>query len=325
MKKNLKQLRKEFLYDAVERKLETFFSEWDDNELEFEGTPDEFHNFTTELARTGYYGRACTVLEKGIKQYSANSDLLADYLNYGIKCGMLKQCEKYYKQLDEINDQKKTWRAFDFSIDYLLFLINDENREDVIIQLKQKALDLVERFKKALPTEELAYLSEYQIYEATFDKKTGLQKLQQFLNDEEREAKVAPKCHLKYIDEMLTTGEYDQVVLYANDGAAEAAQEQEGVDTGYFFYALALAKDALWLKADKGKINDDREEAETILRYYQTAYDTLDDNKTSYFKVISKRYKIISNISGVDKTLNDWRNVTNLSNNLLKNISNIIE
>lgn len=320
MKKNLKQLRNEFIRHVIERDLDNFFSEWDDNDLEFEGTPDEFHNFTTELARAGYYGRACSVLEKGIMQYGMNTDLLADFLNYGIKCGKIDKCEEFYQQLDQINDRKKTWRAFDFSIDYLLFKIGEENDDDIIIQLKEKALSLVERFKKTLPTEELAYLAEYQIYESSFDKATGLQKLALFLNDNNRTAKVAPKCHLRYIDEMLEIGEYEEVISYANDGAAEAAQEQEGVDTGYFFYALALAKDALWLKADKGKPNVDKEEATTILRYYQTAYDTLDENKTSYFKVIAKRYKIIANIAGLDQKLNEWRSNTGNTSELLKNM-----
>lgn len=325
MKKYLKQLRSEFLKCVFERNLEEFFLEWDSNELEFEGTAGEFHNFTAELARAGYYGRACSILEKGIEQYAMDTDLLADYLNYGIKCGMSKECEKFYHQLDKINDKKKTWRAFDFSIDYLLFRISEENDDSIIEQLKQEALGLVERFKKVLPTEELAYLSEYQIYEATFDKRTGLHKLAQFLNDDQRTAKVAPKCHLKYIDEMLEVGEYEQVILYANDGAAEAAQEQEGVDTGYFFYALALAKDALWLKADKGKPNVDKEDALTILCYYQTAYDTLDDNKSAYFKVIAKRYKIISNIAGLDQKLNEWRSSAGNTSDLFRNIQNILE
>lgn len=325
MKKNLKQLRSEFIRHLFERDLEDFFSEWDNNALEFEGTPDEFHNFTTELARAGYYGRACSVLEVGIAQYGMNTDLLADFLNYGIKCGMADKCEIFYHQLDQINDRKKTWRAFDFSIDYLLFKIGEENDDNVIEQLKEEALSIVERFKNALPAEELAYLAEYQIYEASFDKETGLQKLAQFLNNENRTAKVAPKCHLRYIDEMLEIGEYEEVISYANDGAAEAAQEQEGVDTGYFFYALALAKDALWLKADKGKPNVDKEEAVTILRYYQTAYDTLDENKTAYFKVIAKRYKIIANIAGLDQKLNEWRSGAGNKSDFLKNLQSVLE
>lgn len=306
---NLKQARKTFVFYLIQRNTDAYFEEWDKNELMFEGTAEEFHNFAMDLAKEGFYGRVCTMLEKGIQQYPNNTDLLADFLAYGIRCGKIDECETYYLQLNKINDKKKTWRAFNFAIDFLLFKISLENEDKEIEKLKAEALSLIVRFKKALPEEELAYLSEYQVYEATFDKKTGVKKLVAFLDNPNRTAKVAPKCHLKYIDIMLESGEYEKVILYASDGAAEAAQEQEGVDTGYFFYALALAKDALWLKTDKGKENVDKEEAETILRYYQTAYDTLDDNKEAYFKVIVKRYRIIANIAELDKDhkLNEWR------------------
>lgn len=314
MKKYVKQTSVDFLISLKNRTSDSFFLEWDNNSLEFEGSPNEFHNFSAELARNGYYGRACTVLEYGIETYPMNTDLLADFLNYGIKCNQLEMCSRIFNELDEIDDKRKTWRAFDFSIDYLLFLIEKTNSEEEIQKFKEQALDIICRFKQSLPNNELPYLAEYQVYESTFEKRLGLKKLEEFLNDNNRQARVAPKCHLKYIEEMLSMGQYEQVVLYANDGAAEAAEEQEGVDTGYFFYALALAMDALWLKADKGKTNVDKDEAHKILKYYQTAYDTLDEDKHQFFKVISKRYKIIANVAEISSQLNEWRNEQLLSN-----------
>lgn len=302
MKKSVLQLRSEFIRKIVERKTDDFFSEWDAFELNIEGTADEIHNFATELARAGYYGRACDILEKGIEQYKLNTDLLADFLAYGIRCGRLAECEEYYNLLNGISDRRKTWRAFRFGVDYLISKIESTDNDSAIEALKEDALSLVERFKKALPEEELAYLCEYDVHEAAFDEETGLFKLEAFLNNENRAAKVAPKCHLKFIEKMLEKGEYEKITYYANDGAAEAAQEQEGVDTGYFFYALALAKDALWLKSDAKKESVEKDEAAEILRCYQTAYDTLDDNKEAYFKVIQKRYKIIANYSDLSES-----------------------
>ena len=309
MKKNVLQLRSDFIRKLFQHEPEEFFVEWDNIDIEIEGTADEIHNFSTELARAGYYGRACFVLEQGIAQYKLNTDLLADFLAYGIRCGQIEKCELFYEQLDKISDRRKTWRAFRFAIDYLIYKIGETDDDNVISELKKTALCLVERFKRTLPEEELAYLCEYDIYEATFDKETGLVKLEEFLNDDNRTAKVAPKCHLKYIDKMLEKGEYEKITLYANDGAAEAAQEQESVDTGYFFYALALAKDAIWLKSEQKKDSVEKDEATSILRCYQTAYDTLDKDKDEYFKVIEKRFKIIANYSGLsdDVQLKDRR------------------
>ncbi len=322
MRKNVLQLRKEFVKKLMHQDPDGFFSDWDTSEIEIEGTADEIHNFSTELARAGYYGRACFILEQGIAQYSLNTDLLADYLAYGVRCGEIQKCEEYFEKLNQISDRRKTWRAFRFAVDYLIFKINETDDDNEIAGLKKDALNIVERFKNALPEEELAYLCEYDIYEATFDVTTGLNKLESFLNNENRTAKVAPKCHLKYIDKMLQKGEYEKITLYANDGAAEAAQEQESVDTGYFFYALALAKDALWLKSEQKKDSIEKDEAAEILRCYQTAYDTLDPDKVAYFKVIEKRYKIIANYSGLaeSKQLKERKFGTDSTFDLLQSI-----
>ena len=310
MKKYLKQLRTNLILRSMGGYLkdDSFFDEWDQNRIEFQGSNYEFHNVAVEIADFGYYDRACQLLDSGIAQYPNDTDLLADYLEFGIKCNKVDVCNNYFTKLDEIDDKKNTWRSFNYLINFLIYNINIASDNTEINALKNQSLTLIERFKKCLPRDELAYLSEFKLYEATFEKDLGLEKLEKFLNSENRIAKVAPRCHLRFIDEMLEMGEYEKVVLYASDGAAEAAQEQESVDTGYFFYALALSKDALWLKSDASTINDDTDEARLILKYYQTAYDTLDDNKQSYFKVIAKRYKIISNISGLDMKLNEWRN-----------------
>lgn len=327
MKKNVLQLRNEFLKNLMHQKSDSFFEKWDTEDIEIEGTADEIHNFSTELARTGYYGRACYILDQGISQYKLNTDLLADFLAYGVRCGQISKCEEYFKKLNNISDRRKTWRAFRFAVDYLIYKISETDDDDEILNFKTTALNVVERFKKILPEEELAYLCEYDIYEATFDENTGLIKLEEFLNDANRTAKVAPKCHLKYIEKMLEKGEYEKITFYANDGAAEAAQEQESVDTGYFFYALALAKDALWLKSERKKDAIEKDEADEILRCYQTAYDTLDPNKTAYFKVIEKRYKIIANYSGLSESrqLNERMYMPDSTLDILNSIQSVVE
>lgn len=327
MKKSVLQLRRDFIKSLMRQNPDGFFVDWDVADIEIEGTADEIHNFSTELARAGYYGRACYILEQGIAQYKLNTDLLADFLAYGVRCGQSHKCEEYFDRLNNISDRRKTWRAFRFAVDFLIYKISETDNDDEISSLKETALNIVERFKKVLPEEELAYLCEYEIYEATFDESTGLTKLEEFLNNDNRTAKVAPKCHLKYIDKMLQKGEYEKITLYANDGAAEAAQEQESVDTGYFFYALALAKDALWLKSEQKKDAIEKDEAAEILRCYQTAYDTLDSDKTAYFKVIEKRYRIIANYSGLAESsqLKERNRGTDNTMDLLQSIQSIVE
>ena len=124
MKKYLKQLRREIIHRSFNNGLyqkEDIFDEWDENHIEFEGSNAEFHNFVSTIVELGYYDRACEVLKEGINQYPNDTDLLADYLAFGKMCNKITECDKYYNILDSIPDKKKTWRAFSFSIDYLIY------------------------------------------------------------------------------------------------------------------------------------------------------------------------------------------------------------
>lgn len=300
--KNQNELKRRLIMDA-----EGFFSEWDKENVLFEGSADDFHNYATDLARFGFYGRACQVLEAGLAVHAKNTDLLADYLAYGVKCGKGKECNKYFNVLLKLSNRKQTWRSFRFSVSYLIWKMEMADSDEEVAKMKSEALSIVERAKKVFPKDETHYLSEYEVYEASGEKDEGLKQLEAFLRDPNRCAKVAPKCHLKFIDEMMEEGEYQKVLDFACVGAAEAAQEQEGVDTGYFFYLYALALDAKWLKTDKQKELVDKEIADSILTFYQTAYDTLDENKVAYFDVIRKRFRMVANLSNIDRKLNDWR------------------
>ena len=292
------------IYHGLAIQGDAFFEDWDD-QVVFEGANHEFHNYAMDLARNGFYRRACQVLEAGIMLYPRDVDLIADYLESGIKCQQEEKCNGYYKQLSSIPNRRQTWRSYRFMVSYLVWKMGECDTDEEIMSLRKEALDIVKRAKERFPKEELHYLSEYDIYEASGDKEIGLEKLETFLSDENRKAKIAPRCHLKFLDEMLEAGEYDKVIKFAFNGVAEAAQEQEGVDTGYFFYVLALAMDAKLIKADGARI--EKNVADEILTYYQTAYDALEGNKRAYFELIRKRFRIIANLYESDRKLNDWR------------------
>ena len=51
------------------------------------GDADDFHNFAVELARKDEYILACSVLDCGLKLFPKNVDLLADYLQFGVRGG----------------------------------------------------------------------------------------------------------------------------------------------------------------------------------------------------------------------------------------------
>ena len=88
------------------------------NQTEVYGTENEFHNLAVHLAKSNLEDLACRVLERGLKMHK-NVNLLADYLQYGLRCGYRDKCKEYYGILNRIPKRIWTWRGFSFSIEYL--------------------------------------------------------------------------------------------------------------------------------------------------------------------------------------------------------------
>ena len=102
MKKYLKQLRTNLILRSMGGYLkdDSFFDEWDQNRIEFQGSNYEFHNVAVEIADFGYYDRACQLLDSGIAQYPNDTDLLADYLGSAEKA--LRQRKTTIYQISSI-------------------------------------------------------------------------------------------------------------------------------------------------------------------------------------------------------------------------------
>jgi len=165
------------------------------------GDSSDFHNLCVELARQDYYDKSCMVIESGLHYYPRSVNLLADYIAYGLQCGKYSKCERYYKILQAIPIADWTWRAFDFSIDYLL----DRSEKTILSTSDKKKIEsLINSFKKQYPNDERAFLQE-----AMYN---------QYQNNEEQEiaaleyaAKnihLSPKCSLKLAQIYLSKGNY---------------------------------------------------------------------------------------------------------------------
>ena len=85
------------------------------------GGADDFHNFTVSISKISNDNRsALQIAEEGLKLHGDNTDLLADAILYGRNCGEREECANWYNKLLTIDKTAWTWRAFSFSIDFLL-------------------------------------------------------------------------------------------------------------------------------------------------------------------------------------------------------------
>ncbi|MEN6594260.1 MAG: hypothetical protein ABFC31_04820 [Clostridiaceae bacterium] len=259
------------------------------------GSQSEFHNVSAEFARANQYQLACHVLDCGLSLYPNDTDLLADYLEYGVRCGKEERAKECYDKLEEIPKELYTWRSFTFMIDYILYCYT-ANMFSHKVDVKSACDAVISDYKKFLPLQEKAYMAEYEVAK-TFG--ASDEDLLEILKAAIAKIKVAPQLCMRFVDKSLELGNYDDVIFYSRRGLSAAAQEQESVDTGYFYYAMALAMDAKWYD-DKDEKFGDIEYAKDIIKKYRAADASLDGNKDTYRKLLKKRVNMIATEIGID-------------------------
>ena len=109
------------------------------------GDADEYHNASVKLTRIEDYDNAVILLEHGLLRYPRSTDIWADLLLYGLKCRKISEISPYYyKNLAKISKRFWTWRAFHFSIDFLMVYIqyaDTEAQENAVISEIESLID----------------------------------------------------------------------------------------------------------------------------------------------------------------------------------------
>lgn len=265
-----------------------------ENEEGLTGDSNDFHNFTSELARADYYEAACEVLRQGVLMYPQNTDLLADYILYAHKCGKHDVAREKFAALKAISRVDWTWRSFVFSIDYHIQVLQgqkgDERKET------QKTIEqLIAEFKENLPQDEKAYLAESDYLEATGQRDKALDVLKAVVDN--KVVKVCAQCCLRFVDRNLEKGDYETVSVYAKKGIA-MTEEQESVETTAYWYFWALAEDHKWFNVNLSADEPDKSTARAVLKLYDTAL-RLDPN-ARYAANCNKRKKMIASFAGIE-------------------------
>lgn len=262
-------------------------------EIKCYGTPDEYHNLSVAYARANLFDSACKILKSGLNEVEFSIDLLADFIKYGLSCGEYQQCEEYYLKLKKRPIDLWNWRAFSFSIDYLLNKINRVENESEIAEIKSEALELSDTFTEKFNNDQ-SYYDKSTIYKAFNDSKNETDVLIKVVESE----KPTPKCAMRLADIKTDEGDYHKAIHFIKI-CCTAFETQPGVNRGYAYLLMALGKTSTLFKCLYNEENTqvDNKIVEEIYRDFYTALEC--DLDGVYKKTAKNITKVIKAQTGV--------------------------
>lgn len=277
----------------------------------FSGSADDFHNFAVELARRDEFALACDILDAGMKPgyFGKNCDLLADYLQYGVNCGRLKEAKRVFKIMLGIPRRKWTWRSFSFGVSFLQHL-DQQDEIDKAIKVALTSIDcshvdypgltdeqkcmlaLVDEFKRFHPEKEEPYQVESQLYSYFKDDEKALAALQKA----EETIPNCPKCSLKRADMLFERGAYSEACESVQRALEGSIQTQSSVNEGYLHYLYALCYVA---NTRKNNLQLTEEIVDTIYSHFESALEEFGDSRQNYREIIKRNARDIRSSSHI--------------------------
>lgn len=284
------------------------------------GSSSDYHNLAVSVARKGFYLQAFTVVQKGLKLYPYNIDLLADAVYYGSSAGKFSECEEYAKILLSRPLALWNWRAYTFMIDYYMDKTDWLTTNDEILASLASALALSQKAQNILATEERGYLAEYKVHEVlerwyrelssdcTGDKHADyLKQAEQehamaneiLLKAIDNNHIAAVQCCLRYADLQFETQNYQETIRIC-EKAFCYGESQPSAKMGYFLYLAALSMDVL---IHQDNAFDDTERVNNCYRMYHEANKTLDADRAVYRSNINLRVSELEARTGISSGL----------------------
>ena len=200
---------------------------------EIKGDSNDYHNFASELARQNYYEYAADVVRIGLEIFPEDIDLLSGYIHFSHKAGRDSEVNSGMEKLDAIDKDIWNWRAFAFYIEAL-------NDRAATKENQNRSLDCVNEYKRVLPSDERAYMAEYETH-----KKYGeLNKAEDALVTAESQLAMTAQCSLALSEIYHIRGDYDKSIYSATRAIIGQAETQPTSNTGAAFAHRALARDA---------------------------------------------------------------------------------
>lgn len=213
-------------YDAIEELLST------DKNKTVSGDSDDFHNLAVTFATADDYETALEIVEIGLTIHKTNTDLLADAIKYGCVCGNYSDCDEWLHKLNQITRRRWTWRAYSFSIDYLIDSIDrlDEQISDEHFEIQKKQiLDLIKEYQERYYDMEDSWYSEFEMYWKLNERKRA----KEILEEISKKDINCPKAWLRYADILMDDGKIEEAektlkLLRENDTDSSYAYYLDG-------------------------------------------------------------------------------------------------
>ena len=276
----------------AQKALESLIQEWAAQPRQ-NGSPDDFHNFSVLLASGSFWELSCTVLDIGLKRYPFNTDLLGDYLIYGIACERLEECRKHFQALQSIPMSDWTWRGFAFSIIYLNRLKDVTAPSEERNALNKQITHLAKSYKKHLPFTEGGYREVAKLYSKSPEKE--LQLLNEALSN--KALGSCPTCALQAAEILFSQKRYQEALDAIQRSMLDAnSQKQGGINESYLFFLSGLCKIAL-LTSGAMEICE-----QTVLDIYSDFNTALVDLASDHREKILKKVQTLEQLTFIKVT-----------------------
>ena len=223
------------------------------------GDADDFHNFAVAVSTVANDNKnAYAIVREGLKIHTVNTDLLADALMYGGNTGEKNECDQWYRKLLEVDKSCWTWRAFSFTITYLLDIYSSSANSIASIE---DILKLAEEYQKYLPDREDAWISLHRVYERTNQRAKAINVLEEAIE----KFRFCPKCWLRYADIMIDDGEFEKAEPVIKK-MLRNPNSTEHINTSYMYFLDGQCRFTR-LMASEAYDNGDVDEREVRMIY----------------------------------------------------------
>jgi tetratricopeptide (TPR) repeat protein len=257
-------------------------------------TSEDYFNLSLILAKENFYDLACLVLEAGINNFPKDIDLIAYFLRCGICSSEYRsQCTKYYDVLLGIPKEKWTWRAYDFSIDYLRICQKTENDENS--EKDKEIVNLLEEFKKRFELEsDRPYLAYAEYYHSIQQFDQELKMLEIAVNKKDN----LSRCSFRLAEIYIRKGKFKFAMELLDKCKKYVCMPDSGLDPGSIYIHSALCRMAVYY--DDKSLNEENKIAlaREVFNDYKAAL-VSNARNSQLFRKLSTLKDIFSENSGV--------------------------